>query len=261
MNSVYMRRKKVRFRLTIMFLAVMCQFLIVMNVRASEVDAVTTIPKNQGGVSAICNSANSVTMGKKILVYNSSEGTLSFSNSKYSELDFDTKRAFMKQALLSTKESKLGVQVKNKVYNFIAEQDSAVSAAMKFLKSDTSADFAEAKIWFLPFSSPISTVMGVLCLLIFVFMGTSIVWDSAYMVLPGAQGLLERGEPNKRPFGVSKEAWKANRLAEEDLTSSGVMGIYIKMRLPLIILTAACLGYLITGKIYDVMVYFIDAFS
>lgn len=258
MNVSYKSKNKGIF---LVLFAIIFQLLLVGNVHASDVDAVVSITKNAGEVSSICNSSNALLMGKKVLSYNSAEGTLTFSNSNYSELDFNQRRLFMERALLSTKESHLGTQVKNKMYNFIAEQDSSVSAAMKFLKSDTSADFAEAKAWFLPFSSPISIVLGVLCLTIFVFMGASMVFDAGYMVLPGMQGILERGDPNKRPFGVSNEAWKATKKAEESDSDIGVMGLYVKMRLPVILIVSLCLGYLITGKIYDILVYFIDAFS
>lgn len=226
----------------------------------SDVDATITMQPSQGEISSVCAQANA-TVGENILVYTGDDGVLTFSNKLYSELDMEEKREFMRVALAATKETSLGVQQQNRLYNFIYEQDNAVSAAVKYLQSDTSADFVAAKEWFRPFSSPLSTVMGVLCLLIFIFMGFSIIIDVAYLSLPFFQGLLERGEERKRPIGVSREAWAANKEVETDERHRGIFSIYLGKRIPAIILMSICLGYVISGYIYDIIIYFIDAFS
>lgn len=226
----------------------------------SDVDATITMQPSQGEISSVCAQANA-TVGEDILVYTGDDGVLTFSNKLYSELDMEEKREFMRVALAATKETSLGVQQQNRLYNFIYEQDNTVSAAVKYLQSDTSADFVAAKEWFRPFSSPLSTVMGVLCLLIFIFMGFSIIIDVAYLSLPFFQGLLERGEERKRPIGVSREAWAANKEVETDGRHRGIFSIYLGKRVPAIILMSICLGYVISGYIYDIIIYFIDAFS
>ena len=226
----------------------------------SDVDATITMQPSQGEISSVCAQANA-TVGEDILVYTGDDGVLTFNNKLYSELDMEEKREFMRVALAATKETSLGVQQQNRLYNFIYEQDNAVSAAVKYLQSDTSADFVAAKEWFRPFSSPLSTVMGVLCLLIFIFMGFSIIIDVAYLSLPFFQGLLERGEERRRPIGVSREAWAANKEVETDERHRGIFSIYLGKRIPAIILMSICLGYVISGYIYDIIIYFIDAFS
>ena len=226
----------------------------------TSVDSVADVVKNSGVVQQICHLANTVS-GRHIMSYDASNGSLTFSNAEYSKLDSDEKHTFMGKVLSCVKSSSLGPQQKNKVYNFIVSQDSATTAAMKYLKSDTSADFVSAQGWFRPFSSPISTVMGFLCIVIFVFLALSMVFDIAYLILPGFQLLVEHGEPNKKPFGVSNEAWKTNREIANANNTENVMSVYMKKRVPVILLIAICLGYLISGKIYDLVVYFIDAFS
>lgn len=227
----------------------------------SDVNSTTSVTQGSAEISSICSQGNNSIGGVKVLDYNSGEGLLSFNNSKYSGLDIEQKRTFMETALGATKECNLGKQQKNRVYNFIAKQDSTVSAAMKYLKTDTSADFVSAQAWFKPFSNPISTVMGFLCIVIFIALGLSFIFDTAYLVLPGFQLIVEHGEDNKKPFGVSKEAWKANRETESVNESKSAMLIYVKKRIPVILLIAICLGYLISGKIYDLCVWFIDAFN
>lgn len=232
---------------------------------AVSVDSSITVEANNAEIANICNQANaSVGNGTdNILNYKSSNGSalLSFSNVKYSSLDTEEKKIFMETALKATTKTGLNAKTKNKVYNFIASQDTPVSSAMKYLQSDANADFLEAKKWFDPFSGVIGTILGVLCVAVFMFTGMSIVFDICYLVLPGVQAVLERGEDDKKPFGVSREAYTALRDSEKDTEYHNVVGIYMKRRLGLLIIMSLCIGYLISGKIYDIVAFFIDAFS
>lgn len=255
-----MRKKLQRTLLILSMLMVLLTSSLSVFADRSDVDATITMQPSQGEIASVCAQANA-TVGEDILVYTGDDGVLTFSNKLYSDLDMEEKREFMRVALAATKETSLGVQQQNRLYNFIYGQDNAVSAAVRYLQSDTSADFVAAKEWFRPFSSPLSTVMGVLCLLIFIFMGFSIIFDIAYLALPFFQGLLERGEERKRPIGVSREAWAANREVETDERHRGVFSIYLGKRIPALILMSLCLGYVISGYIYDIVIYFIDAFS
>ena len=96
-----------------------------------DVDSVVYTAVNMAEITAICSRANAVA-GVEILTYSGDDGLLSFSNKNYSTLDLETKKEFMEVALLTTKESSMGSQIKNKVYNFIASQDTTTSAALKF---------------------------------------------------------------------------------------------------------------------------------
>lgn len=245
------------------FVVMLC-YLCLVNVglvfASDDVDAVCDLGKGNGAVNAICSRANDEA-GTKILEYSGKDGVLTFSNRKYNELDLEEKRNFMEAALKMTKECRLGPQIKNKVYNFIEQQDSTTSAAVKYLKSDAQADFVSAKAWFRPFGSVFGVLMGIVCLLIFLFLGASIVFDIAYLVIPGFQAIVERGEEHKRPFGISREAWKTQQELESASVYRNPIGTYCKRRIGLIILCSICLGYVISGAIYDVLSLFIDAFT
>lgn len=226
----------------------------------ADVDAVSNIGVNNSIVASICNQANSA-CGKTILSYNGSTGNCTFSNAKYSELTMEEKQSFMITALEATQKSDLGTQQKNKLYNFIAKQDNTTSAAIKYLKSDASADFVEAKNWLRPFTSPVSTVIGVICLVTFMFIAMSMLFDIAYLSLPMMQWVLERGKTTK-PFGVSREAWQTMKdMNSSEYSHRNILSVYCSKRVPVIIVCSICLGYVISGKIYDVMTFFVDAFS
>lgn len=227
---------------------------------SNEVDSVASVGVNQPVIGTIASTGNKAA-GVDILTYDGKEGTLTFSNNKYYELENDKRKEFMEKALSATRESKLGTVQKNKVFNFIAEQDESTSAAIRYLKSDTSADFVEARKWFAPFSGPVSTVLGFLCILIFTFLALSVAFDIMYLVIPGFALILERGEENKRPWGVSIEAWKSKREVENDNSSKSVMGVYLRKRIPIFIGVSIIFGWLISGKIYDIVIFFMDSFN
>lgn len=228
---------------------------------ASDVDAVEQVLANSAIVTSIVNEANKNADGKTVMSYNGQTGELKFNNSVYSELDSSVKKDFMENTLSYVKNSSLGSTQKNKVYNFIASQDESTSSAIRYLKNDTSADFAEARKWFAPFSGPISTVMGFLCICIFAFLSLSVVFDICYLVIPLFQLLLERGEEKKRPFGVSVEAWKVLKEVEGSTDKKDMLGTYVKKRAPVFFFLAIILSWLVSGKIYDIVAYFMDAFN
>ena len=226
----------------------------------SDVDSVSYVGTGQTIVSSICSNANN-SVDKEILVYTSGDGLLSFSNKKYSTLDIEDKREFMKVALNTTKSSSLGSQVKNKVYNFIADQDSTASSAIKFLSTDASADFAEAGAWFKPFGSAFGVFLGFLSLLIFIFLASSVVMDLAYIGLPIFRIFIGGISKTDKPKFISNEALGSIKESESSSKYKNTVSLYLSRRVPTMLGIALCLGYLISGKIYDIIAYFIDAFT
>lgn len=244
-----------------------------------DIDATLDVPKNNAQIANICSEANnSLSNSVDILSYSTSgdSALLKFDNSLYSSLDSDEKKIFMEAALGTTAKSGLNAKTKNSVYNFIAGQDTPVTNAMKYLKSDANADFLEAKKFFDPWASVLGAVIGVMCVAIFMFAGFSILFDIMYLVLPGMQFVCEslsevcssklsevgiKTVENPKPFGVSREAYTALKDSENSPTYKNVMSIYLRRRLGLLLVMAICMGYLISGKIFDVLTYFIDAFS
>lgn len=255
---------KVKIKIFICFLAlVLCSNV----VEAENITAVVQISKDSTAIAGTVAKVANKEVGVTILT-TSIDGTnnlysMSFNNAEYNKLKSEEKKAFMETALGEVTKSSLGNTQKNKIYNFIASQDESVSGAIKYLKSDTSADFVEAKKWFAPFSGPLSTALGFLCILIFSFLALSIVFDIFYLVIPPFRILLERGEENKRPWGVSNEAISSVKEAEDlhNPNKKGIMQLYLSKRIPLFILVSITLGYLVSGKIYDIVVYFMDAFN
>lgn len=254
-------------------LSIICFIFILMNISlsvsaADNIDAVIQVPSNYSAtISVICNNANNSvgynSAGNQILHYGTGtngEGLLYFTAKNYNKLNTDDKNTFMEKALSATTKASLPAKTKNAIYNFIASQDTPVSNAMKYLKSDANADFVEAKKWFDPWSGVVGTIIGVLCVCIMMFLGLSITLDIFYIVIPGMQLMLDKGEENKKPLLISREAYTSVKDAEKDTEYRNVLSTYLKRRVGLIIILAICLGYLVSGKIYDIVAYLIDSF-
>lgn len=220
----------------------------------SEVDAIISLGQGQAEISKICNMANEVA-GDDILVYDGADGTLSFSNKKYSRLTIEEKNNFMEVALNSTRDSGIGSQIKNKMYNFISQQDEGVAKTVQLLKDDVSADFAEASRWFRPFGSLAGVIMGFFALLTFMFLGLGIVIDLAYMNIPFFQGLF--GDGGKPKF-VSVEAYNAIRNAESGIGSDNYTWVYLKKKTISIFCLAIALIYLVSGQLFDLVGWVVD---
>jgi hypothetical protein len=224
-----------------------------------EVDSVTYIVKNSSELGLICSVGNTQA-GVEVLVYDGSDGTLSFSSKNYSTLTVLEKREFMEVTLLSVNSSGLSPQAKNKTYNFIEEKDSTASAGVKYLKSDAGVDFATAAYLLRPFSGFVGIVLGVMSVFIFIMLGVVMASDLAYMVLPSVRIIGDRSD-GERPRWVSREAFHAVKEAEGSTTYKGVLGMYLKLKIPLILGMSVCMTYLISGKVFDIIGFLVDAFG
>lgn len=141
----------------------------------------------------------------------------------------------------------------------------------KFLNEilkNTKPDFVTANQIFEPFSGPISTVIGIIAVVMMSLLGVVMVADIAYITLPPVRLLVEDkdngGKPKSKIF--SYDAVNAVRIAEEQSTgekSEGkqALGIYFKRRIFMLILLGICLLYLVQGQIYTLVGYILDLVS
>lgn len=256
--AVKYRSKVIKF---LMLVLVLCCFVGIRS-EAASVKAYCSVSKsNESIIRGICSSANSSYGGTAIILgYTSgtSSGSIYFNQTTYLNLSKSQKEKFMEVALKTVKASSLGPVEKNKVYNFIADQDSATSQAVKYLVESTTPNFVGAMKLVRPFEGAIGIFTGVISVAIFLFLGIGMVFDVMYLALPGVHVILERGEVNRKPFGVSKEAWGVYRDTVDNYKSENMVWVYMKKRIPIILVIAVLLGYLISGRIYDVLSVFVQ---
>lgn len=232
--------------------------------RRSSTDAVKFISDDEATTAlmdSITRTVNSSVGNKYLLVY-SKDGLLSFSSSIYRALEKDDQRKVMRFTLKTVKESQLPSKVKTKVTTFISDQDRIVADSIQALNSDTSAELSAGYVWFLPFASPASTVLGFLAIVIFVFLTVSIVIDTAYLTVGIFRQFLESGEG--KPKFVSGEAYDTAREVDNSLQSGtykDYLVVYFRKRIGIFILTSIVLAYLISGQIYSIFTTLLEVFE
>lgn len=189
------------------------------------------------------------------------DGTSIYINKQgYNKLSADEKQEVM-AAALSCARNITTTQLRLKVYNFIADQDTSTSSLVRQLSNDVDADFATAYSWFKPFSGGVSTFLGLMTLGIFITLTCMITVDLAYLVIPPFRQVLDK-DGKEKPNFISNEAFKATLEAEKDnLSYKSSMALYFKHKTVQLIVIAICLLYLVSGKIYSLVAWFIDAFS
>ena len=197
-------------------------------------------------------------MTEDLLTYDSGTHLLTFNNTAYSGLGLSEKRETMKYTLDSIASSTMTNQHRLKVYNFVCDQDTGVSQAIRWLSSDASADVASAADWLSPYASVISTTWGVLCIIILTMLALTMTLDLAYMTIPPLRSLLTSSKKG-RPWFVSVEAFNAIKHADD--TGGNYLAYYLKKRFISCIVIGTIIVMMVTGKIFEPFLYFGSYFA
>lgn len=180
----------------------------------------------------------------------------------YLTLSQNSKEDVMTIALSEVYNSNISVTNKNKIYNFISGEDSSTASLVRLLSNDVQTDYMGAYAWIRPFSGPVSTFLGVLALLVFIFMGLMVTIDCFYIGNPWVQWVLS-SKSEEKPFIVSKEAFDAVKLSQEAAANNYVnpYTVYAKRKTGQIIAMCIILLYLISGRIFDLVANVMDYFN
>lgn len=225
---------------------------------ASGIDELCT---NVNKVSQEAASFNFITKGTT----NAGKTKITLDMSTYSSeaVSSEERRDIIETALTTVNDSNnISGQAKTRIYNFIANQDTATSSLVRQLSNDVNADFATAYSWFKPFTGGISTVLGLVSLGIFICLTFMILVDISFLVIPGVQYALSSTTDGKKAKFVSNEAWLALQEVEKEAQSGkSALGIYFKRKAVQLIILSVCLLYLVGGKIYTLIGWVIDSFQ
>lgn len=233
-----------------------------MPMERSKIDPVINIGKNDSTVSYLVNKSNEIA-GFPMLTYTSGDGLLSFNSSGYSDLEMTDKQDVMKATLDGIKTSDLSPQRKNSMYNFVAEQDGAVTKAIRILSTDAQADLSRAGSMVKVFSTPLGVFMGLLVLLTFILLTLSTAIDLFFITLPPFRAFVMKDE-NSRPFYVSTEAFHAMKVSDESVgtgTYKGAVGLYSKNRFWVFLVVPILLVMLVTGQIWDFLLAYVPVLN
>lgn len=192
-----------------------------------------------------------------------SDMTVTFVMSDYRNLPQEDKQKVMSIILNDIQDSRVSASNRTKLYNFIADSDTAVSSLVRQLSNDVTADFASAYAWFKPFSGWLGTLLGLFAIGIFILLAFSIVVDIAYLTIPFIQWFLSKSSDEAKPSLISQEAWSATKEAESKAgqMERSPLGVYFKLKVKEYIILGICLLYLISGEIYTLVAYLVDYFQ
>jgi hypothetical protein len=181
----------------------------------------------------------------------------------YNDLSQEKKETAMQLALDDINSSEISFTNRTKLYNFVANEDVAISSLVRQLSDDVNADFGSAYSIFKPWSGIVGTILGILALAIFILLALTICFDLAYMTIPIWRNFLDGGtEQGKKPRTVSLEAYKAVQAVENDNSGTKeVVSEYMKQKVKQMVAIAICLLYLVSGQIYAVIAQIIDYFQ
>lgn len=162
------------------------------------------------------------------------------------------------------------------VQNWWKELQTKEGAGSKFLNvilENTKPDFVTANKLYQPFSGILGTIMGIIAVIGMAMLGVVLVSDIFYIVIPPVRMLVADegggGEGRSSRKGASKlfsdDALYAVRVAEDSNDTGGskkqALGVYLKRRVPMLILLGICLLYLVSGQIYTLVGWVLDLVS
>lgn len=184
----------------------------------------------------------------------------------YKRLPQDEKSKIMEFTLDNIKDSGMSSTSRNRVYNFIANLDSATSSLVRQLSSDVNADFFKAYSGIKPVLGWFSLALGIFVLFMFGALSITLVLDIAYIAIPLFQVGLnsysqKEGQPSGPPKIVSREAWKAVEATADLHSKRDTMVTYLHLKTKQLIVLSICILYLVGGKIFIFIGSFMDMFS
>lgn len=209
--------------------------------------------------SQVANSSNEY-IKAKVLSVDEGKRVIYFNNNVYRGLYVNQRKDFLQHALTQIKQSNLKPKSKNKLYNFLSLQDGDASKILRNLEKDLTADIANGREVYLPFSGTVTTILGLIALGVFLGVGISMVIDISYLTLPMVQKSIDERPDGKLPKLVSSQAYFAVREREAN-EGSNYMLSYLKKRSIAVALVMISLGYLSSGLIFEAVGFVVQVFS
>ncbi|PHE64366.1 hypothetical protein COF68_05875 [Bacillus toyonensis] len=181
---------------------------------------------------------------------------------EYLKLTAMDKKDLMESTLTAIEKSSMGGRDRSRLYNFIEEQDEGTASAVRTLSTNVSTDFVSANSLVRPFTGPISTFLGLACIIVFFMLAISITVDICFLTIPMFQAFVMRND-KARPSYISQEAWDALLISESNLGNGkhNLWGVYFKNRMRTMLIIGITLGYLIAGQVFDLVIFIVDFFQ
>lgn len=228
-------------------------------------DATVTANTGSGSNSLLSSTYESLTAGAK---QNFLEDAFTLANAMADDTAYKAKNGMV------TGDSEVTDETVSDFLTAIQNCSGMGSTLLASILQNTKPDFVTANRWYKPFSGPVSSVIGLLCILIVALLGLSMALDIFYITIPFVQLALDDndsdGNNNSRLSKlVSSSARSAVKTQVDGGGSGGQSGsnnksalaTYAKGRWKEMLLLGVCLLYLVSGNIYSLVSQFINLMS
>ncbi|AFQ30073.1 hypothetical protein P4493_04445 [Bacillus thuringiensis] len=262
------KSKAINYRLLVVVLLLVSLLGVYNPVTANAVSNPYILLDSDKGVDSVVESVNSKSQsfpdyGFKLLIQDKKDPKkVEIDKVNYQKLSTEDKKELMKQTFTEVENSSMGGRDRSRLYNFIEEQDEGTASAVRHLSTNVTTDFVSANEIFRPFTSPISTFLGLACIVIFFMLAIAITVDICFLSIPMFQAFVMRNDKD-RPSYISQEAWDSLLIAESNLGTGdySLWGTYLKNRTKTMVLVGLTLGYLIAGQMFDLAIFIVDVFT
>lgn len=228
-------------------------------------DATVTANTGSGSNSLLSSTYESLTAGAK---QNFLEDAFTLANAMADDTAYKAKNGMV------TGDSEVTDETVSDFLTAMQNCSGMGSTLLASILQNTKPDFVTANRWYKPFSGPVSSVIGLLCILIVALLGLSMALDIFYITIPFVQLALDDndsdGNNNSRLSKlVSSSARSAVKTQVDGGGSGGQSGsnnksalaTYAKGRWKEMLLLGVCLLYLVSGNIYSLVSQFINLMS
>lgn len=187
---------------------------------------------------------------------------LYFNSDAYTKQPAKVKQNILGVLNTTLENSKVTTPDKNRITNWVDSLDTTNAVVVKTFSSNTKTDLVGASQLWLPFTGPVSTILGVITLMLAMLLTLSYVWDLSFINIPFFQAALwsngQQMTHDNKPLFVSQDVVRAFRSTGAD---GSVLNAWFKYRIKTTILLGICLAYLVSNQIWLAIGWIMDVLS
>lgn len=227
----------------------------------------STIAYDSDKLSCIVTSDGAFSLFNISSVSGKTYSKIYFNSTKFSSLNKEKQDIILSNFESAINKSSISVQGVQLLYSEIRQYtDFDTKMTQEMVTDVVQPDIFSGYMFLKPFSSTISTIMGIVCVVIVFSLVASTVMDLTYICFPVLRDRMDevasqRKNGAKRPWFISHDAISACRETDTSSKYKNALVIYFKHRVLTYIVLALCFTYLIGGLIFDLVQWLLTAFS
>lgn len=201
--------------------------------------------------------------GSEIIGANFRNKVIWFDEVAFNDMEFENRQEAIKFLLGEIGNSKLSPKSKNKLYNFVQNQDLDSNKVLRNLEKDVNADLDSGISYTSFLQRPVSVTLGVLSHVMFWGLFLKLVLDVLYITLPSVQYIIDSRFGEKKYYGkiISNAARIGVIERDKDGYNPLVLLTYMRRTIVSNVIMALAFLFLIRGTIIEFIAELVSAFS